>query len=184
MLLFIAQTGDSMADLFRWIYWKYCCLLCSPPKKKKYRPKLRTRSRYSGIIFNNALSNIKIRSNDLKYVFLDHSTFFDIHSLYTQPLSHPVSAITGSMRSAQTELHSPMSGMPVLPTAKLPPFKIGNNMETFSNLVNKYNHATSTQSIEKSGVDRKRRGVRRTMSVRSRGSDTRSKYNRYARFWE
>ena len=88
------------------------------------------------------------------------------------------------MRSAQTELHTPMSGMPVLPTAKLPPFKIGNNMETFSNLVNKYNHATSTQSIEKSGIDKKRRGVRRTMSVRSRGSDTRSKYNRYVSFQE
>ena len=57
--------------------------------------------------------------------------FLYTHSLYTQPLSHPVSAITGSIRSAQTELHTPMSGMPVLPTAKLPPFKIGNNMETF-----------------------------------------------------
>ena len=82
------------------------------------------------------------------------------------------------MRSAQTDLQTPMSVNPMMPTTKLPPFKIGNNMETFSNLVNKYNHATSTQSIEKSGVDKKRRGVRRTMSVRSRSSDTRSKYNR------
>ena len=117
--------------------------------------------------------NIRLKSYfDQKYFY------FLIHSLYTAPLSHPVSAITGSTRSAETNLHTPMSNVPMIPTNRLPPFKIGNNLETFSNLVNKYNHAASTQSINKSGVDKKRRGVRRTMSVRSRSSDTRSKYNR------
>ena len=72
-----------------------------------------------------------------------------------------------------------MGGGPNLISAnKLPPFKIGNNLETFSNLVTKYNHGASTQSI--ATVGRKQRGaVRRAMSVRSRGSDVRKKYNRY-----
>lgn len=99
-------------------------------------------------------------------------------SLYARPLSHPVSAITGSTRSAETNLHSPMGGgTNLISTNKLPPFKIGNNLETFANLVTKYNHGASTQSIATCGI--KRRGtVRRAMSVRSRGSDVRKKYNR------
>ena len=173
MFLFLAQTGDAMANLFRTIYWKYCCILCSPPKKKDIiKPKyVRTRSRYYKVYEIRhkykiksywVLSKLKVL---IKYFF----------SLYTRPLSHPVSAITGSTRSAETNLHSPMGGGPNLISAnKLPPFKIGNNLETFSNLVTKYNHAASTQSI--ATVGKKQRGtVRRAMSVRSRGSDVRKK---------
>ena len=105
---------------------------------------------------------------------------FGIFSLYTRPLSHPVSAITGSTRSAEANLHSPMGGGPtVISPNKLPPFKIGNNLETFSNLVTKYNHGASTLSIATVGKTKQRGTVRRAMSVRSRGSDVRKKYNRY-----
>ena len=102
-------------------------------------------------------------------------------------MSHPVSAITGSTKSTgcTTTLGSPMSDIATFTTAtpnKLPPFKIGHNLQTFSNLVTKYNHqqiAASTFSVASVGKPRRGVTVRRAMSVRSRGSDKRAKYNKY-----
>ena len=113
--------------------------------------------------------------------------YFLGNSLYCRTLSHPVSAITGSTKSTgcTTTLGSPMSDIATFATAtpnKLPPFKIGHNLQTFSNLVTKYNHqqiAASTFSVASVGKLRRGVTVRRAMSVRSRGSDKRAKYNKY-----
>ena len=113
--------------------------------------------------------------------------YFLGNSLYCRTLSHPVSAITGSTKSTgcTTTLGSPMSDIATFTTAttnKLPPFKIGHNLQTFSNLVTKYNHqqiAASTFSVASVGKPRRGVTVRRAMSVRSRGSDKRAKYNKY-----
>ena len=174
-----------MANLFRTIYWKYCCILCSPPSKKKFSPpKLRNRSRYTQFF---TFSTTQIFCDNPFKVLTINVAYFLGNSLYCRTLSHPVSAITGSTKSTgcTTTLGSPMSDIATFTTAtpnKLPPFKIGHNLQTFSNLVTKYNHqqlAASTFSVASVGKPRRGVTVRRAMSVRSRGSDKRAKYNKY-----
>ena len=91
-------------------------------------------------------------------------------------LSHPISAITGSSRI--TPLTTPMNGRPIaISPSQLAPFKIGNNLQIFSSIPKKY---TSNPSLH-SGGKRRRGKVGRSMSVRSRSSDSRVKpqANRY-----
>ena len=34
MLLFLTTTGDAMAKCFKFIYWRFCCVLCLPPRRR------------------------------------------------------------------------------------------------------------------------------------------------------
>ena len=35
MLLFLSNIGDAMANSFKFLYWKVCCILCVSPKKSR-----------------------------------------------------------------------------------------------------------------------------------------------------
>ncbi|CAG2170129.1 unnamed protein product [Oppiella nova] len=43
MLLFLSNIGDAMANSFKFLYWKVCCILCVAPKKHRRRHRHRSR---------------------------------------------------------------------------------------------------------------------------------------------
>ncbi len=46
MLLFLSNIGDAMAQSFKFLYWKVCCILCvNPRKSRKHRRRRRRKHR-------------------------------------------------------------------------------------------------------------------------------------------
>ena len=45
MLLFLSNIGDAMANSFKFLYWKVCCILCVDPKKSRKHRQHRRRRR-------------------------------------------------------------------------------------------------------------------------------------------
>ncbi|CAG2108632.1 unnamed protein product [Medioppia subpectinata] len=54
MLLFLSNIGDAMANSFKFLYWKVCCILCINPRK--YRKRRRRKQRHVHRIAIQSLS--------------------------------------------------------------------------------------------------------------------------------
>ncbi|XP_054155606.1 TWiK family of potassium channels protein 18-like [Oppia nitens] len=46
MLLFLSNIGDAMANSFKFLYWKVCCILCVNPRKHRHQHHRRRRRRH------------------------------------------------------------------------------------------------------------------------------------------